>query len=105
MDRSDWMFWKSILPGGIFLLAGVLAAGALASLPEGGQLGAALFNVWRWGAVLMGGWGLLLAAAGYRYWQWHRGAGYVCQCGGLLGARSVRRNYRRCLGCGKRHRD
>lgn len=104
MDREDWMFWKAMLPGGIFLVAAVLMAGVLSNLPDGGRLGAAMFNVWRWAPLLLGGWGLLqMAAAGYRFWQWHRGSGYECQCGGLLGAMRLSRSYRRCLGCGRRH--
>lgn len=103
MDREDVMFWKAILPGMAWLLAGVAAAWTLSGLPDS-PLTAGLFSTLRWGPLLMAGWGLLqLAAGGYRVWQWHRGEGLLCECGGMLGSERDGRwgRYRKCMACGR----
>jgi hypothetical protein len=105
MDREEVMFWKAMLPGAVWMVAGAAAMWVLSGLP-GSPLTDGLFKTLRWGPVTMVGWGLLqLSAAGYRYWQWQRGGGSECQCGGVLGSAVLGRGsaYRRCLGCGKRH--
>lgn len=94
-----------MLPGLVLLVGAAFVAGALSKLPEHGQLGAALFNVWRYGPLLLALAGAVqMLAASYRLWQWQRGGGYECQrCGGALGSLQMRGGYRRCLGCGQRH--
>lgn len=103
MDREDQMFMKSMLPGMIWIVAGFLATWMLPSATSNAYSGA-IVRVLLLGPALMVGWGMMqMTASGWRYYQWQRGSGYDCVCGGLLGPLWLKRGYRRCLACGRRH--
>lgn len=103
MDRYELMSWKVLLPGAFWMLMSLLVIWVLSGL-QGSPLTDGLFTTLRWGPVGMFGWGVLLIGhAFYRLWQWHRGEGLLCGCGGMLGAEIDGRygRYRKCLACGQ----
>lgn len=102
MDRYELMGWKALLPGGLWMLMSLPVVWALSGL-QGSPLTDGLFSALRWGPVAMFGWGALLTChALYRIWQWNRGEGLLCACGGILGSEINGRYglYRKCLACG-----
>lgn len=106
MGRYELMNWKVLLPGALWMLTSLVAISLLSGL-QGSAMGDSLFNALRWGPVAMFGWGILLTSnAFYCMWQWQRGEGLLCGCGGMLGHERTGRAsrggaYRKCLACGK----
>lgn len=103
MDRYELMGWKALVPGALWMLMSLIAIWLLSGI-QGSTLGDGLFSTFRWGPMIMFGWGVMLTCrAYYRLWQWHRGEGLLCGCGGLLGPEIDGRYglYRKCLACGQ----
>lgn len=107
MDRQGWMLVRAYLPAIVLFVCALLVMQPIGGLRDS-ALGAGFFNVFRWVAVGMVGWALLLAStASYRLWRWERGHGPSCVfCGGPLGHERDGRDsrggaYRQCYACGK----
>lgn len=103
MDRQDWMYLRAMAPGAVLMVGALLVAAIVAKLP-GNPLGDAMFNAFRWGPVILFGWGALFAGhRSYRVWQASNEVGLLCSCGGPLGGEIDGRfgPYRKCIGCGR----
>lgn len=103
MDRFEWMGVKVFLPGAFCMLASLAAIWLLSGIQSSPYIAGFWYGL-RWVPVALLGLGLLFVGrAVYRLWQWQRGEGLLCDCGGLLGREIDGRYglYRQCLACGR----